>query len=291
MATSKHLPVDLLECGLCLELMIPPIFQCADGHTFCSSCKSKLTSCAVCRNGTIDVRCRALEKFVETIGDVDCRFAKYGCRASIPYLEKKTHETKCHYRSINCLIVGCNFDGAPEELANHLCTEHNFQMMNTNKIEFTCKSDNVTHRFQSPAAEEGRLATDNATEEEWVWQNQVYHCFDKYYVLRIHRKAEYDAQLFISVAALTARHHPNRYTVAAVGNYRQYTFEGPVWSITKGFKEVERVRDCLMIPMNIAFFLSGGKGSEKDMGVLDLKIVGTIHPHVPRSVAAGVNSN
>lgn len=53
---------------------------------------------------------------------------------------------------------------------------------------------------------------------------------------------------------------------------------GPVWSIRKGFKEVERVRDCMIIPENIALFLSGGKGSENDLGLINLPINGEILP-------------
>eukprot|EP00388_Colpodella_angusta_P004408 GDKJ01014580.1.p1 GENE.GDKJ01014580.1~~GDKJ01014580.1.p1 ORF type:complete len:285 (-),score=49.98 GDKJ01014580.1:65-919(-) len=276
MAGAHKMPTELLECGLCLDLMIPPIFQCEDGHTFCNTCKEKLTTCPVCRSSVINIRCRALEKIVETIGEVECRFAKYGCKSVVPYFEKKNHEAKCQHRSIACFHLGCTFEGSSEELAFHLRDNHEYTIFNTHEIDFECNSENVSLKFSGAAGDD---VTDSAAEEEWVWQKQIYFCYNKYYVLRIHRKAEYDTQLFISVAALTSRHHPNRYSVSAVGNYRQYTFEGPVWSICKGFKEVERVRDCLMIPMNIAFFLSGGKGSEKDMSVLKLKIRGVIHPN------------
>lgn len=52
---------------------------------------------------------------------------------------------------------------------------------------------------------------------------------------------------------------------------------GPVWSLRKGYKEIERVRDCLIVPENIALFLSGGKGSESDfLSVLNLRITGEI---------------
>lgn len=39
-----------LECPVCYQEMAPPktIFQCAEGHPVCSSCKPRMNRCPTC---------------------------------------------------------------------------------------------------------------------------------------------------------------------------------------------------------------------------------------------------
>jgi len=259
--------LELLECSVCCEAMIPPIFQCKEGHTLCSECKNRVKQCPACRCDTIDIRCRALEKVAEGLDEIPCKFAQYGCRQNIKYTLKKEHEGKCAFRPFPCLHVqnGCSFEGSSAELVQHLVSEHNYTQTESSKISFTCKKENGTVYPGEDA-------------EQWVWQRSIHSCFDKHFVLRVHRKVDCDPQFYVSVAVLHSRHHSNRYSISTSGNHRKYTFEGPVWSIRKGFKEIERVRDCLILPENIALFLSGGKGSENDLAIINLSITGEILP-------------
>eukprot|EP00389_Voromonas_pontica_P000764 GDKH01001137.1.p1 GENE.GDKH01001137.1~~GDKH01001137.1.p1 ORF type:complete len:304 (-),score=-4.50 GDKH01001137.1:287-1198(-) len=264
---TKDSTLDLLECSVCCESMIPPIFQCKEGHTLCNECKLKVKHCPICRCDTIDIRCRALERLAESLDEIQCRYACYGCRMTIKYAAKKEHEAKCQFRPFQCLHLcqGCSFEGSTQDLVSHLVSEHKYELNESSKINFTCHKDNVI----SYPGEEC---------EQYIWQKQIYSCFDKHFVLRIHRKIDCDPQFYISVAVLHQRHHSNRYSISTSGNHRKYTFEGPVWSIRKGFKEIERVRDCLILPENIALFLSGGKGSENDLQIINLSITGEILP-------------
>merc|ERR1712025_1096254 len=34
-----------LECPVCMEMALPPIYQCEEGHIICASCKPLLTNC------------------------------------------------------------------------------------------------------------------------------------------------------------------------------------------------------------------------------------------------------
>ncbi|PHJ25703.1 e3 ubiquitin-protein ligase sinat2-like [Cystoisospora suis] len=111
-----------------------------------------------------------------------------------------------------------------------------------------------------------------------LWQRDIYHCYGKYFVLRMHRRPEPEPQYYISLCVLHAKHHSNKYILRVSGNHRTYSFEGPVWTAGRGAAEIERVKDCLILPENIALFLSGAKGSENDLSLMDLTIVGDILP-------------
>ena len=66
---------------------------------------------------------------------------------------------------------------------------------------------------------------------------------------------------------------------------------GPVWSIRKGFKEIERVRDCLILAENIAMSLYKGKrvGLRNGMAVLKRR-AGCIPRGLPRRLASFTTS-
>jgi formylmethanofuran dehydrogenase subunit E len=38
-----------LECLLCIEMMMPPIVVCFNGHMICDNCRPKLDKCPLCR--------------------------------------------------------------------------------------------------------------------------------------------------------------------------------------------------------------------------------------------------
>ena len=38
-----------LECLLCVEIMVPPIMVCKNGHMICHNCRPKLDRCPLCR--------------------------------------------------------------------------------------------------------------------------------------------------------------------------------------------------------------------------------------------------
>ncbi|XP_053993292.1 uncharacterized protein LOC128884175 isoform X2 [Hylaeus volcanicus] len=260
--------LELLECPVCFDCMIPPIYQCREGHPLCCECIGKVKICPTCRSSSIDIRCRVLDRLAESVGKVSCRYASLGCKAVIKYELKKEHESRCHYKHFKCLHSdqGCGFEGTAEDLVNHLVCMHDYEEIEGKIINFCCNSKNLQSKKSKSSG------------KQLFWQRHIYHCYDKHFVLRVHRKADVDPAIYISLIVIHWKHHSNRYTLAIQGNHRKYSFEGPVWSVRKGFKEVERVRDCLILPENIALFLSGGKGSETDLNLINLSIVGTILP-------------
>lgn len=245
--------------------MTPPIFQCREGHAICKDCTEKIRLCPSCRGNPLDVRCRVLDRLAESVGEVSCRYADLGCNETMRYVLKKAHEQHCPFKYLCCLHAdeGCPYAATPADLVRHLIAVHDYEEIRSPRINFVCNKDTA------------RVAEAHSPT---VWQRQIYSCFNKHFVLRVRRRVELDPSLCISVVALHTKHHSSRYTVSTQGNHRKYSFEGPVWSVRKGFREVERVRDCLILPENIALFLSGGKGSENDLSLLNLSIVGEIFP-------------
>ncbi|KAK8451792.1 hypothetical protein SEVIR_5G005300v4 [Setaria viridis] len=67
---------ELLECPVCTNSMFPPIHQCQNGHTLCSTCKARVHNrCPTCRQELGDIRCLALEKVAESL-ELPCRYVK-----------------------------------------------------------------------------------------------------------------------------------------------------------------------------------------------------------------------
>lgn len=298
--------LELLECGVCMERMQPPIYQCREGHTLCCNCRQRLSSCPTCRSPELNIRCRALEVLSQCLTDVPCRFASYGCTYTMRYNEVLKHESRCLRRPLACLHAhnGCAFEASPQQLAEHLLQQHGYEYKPTSTIHFVCCPSNcrgskrlgqgnksssssgcspegrgrerLQQREQGEEAEKQTFSLDGC--ESFVWQQQLYHCFGKYFVLRVHRRVEGEAAFYLSLLALHPRHHCSRYSLQVSGNHRTYSFHGPVWSAARGPKELERVKDCLLLPENIALFLSGAKGSEQNLNAINLNITGEILP-------------
>uniref|UniRef100_I1NCM1 RING-type E3 ubiquitin transferase n=1 Tax=Glycine max TaxID=3847 RepID=I1NCM1_SOYBN len=125
--TSVH---DLLECPVCTNSMYPPIHQCHNGHTLCSTCKTRVHNrCPTCRQELGDIRCLALEKIAESL-ELPCRYISLGCPEIFPYYSKLKHEAICNFRPYNCPYAGsdCSVVGDIPCLVAHLRDDHRVDM-------------------------------------------------------------------------------------------------------------------------------------------------------------------
>ncbi|KAK8916439.1 putative E3 ubiquitin-protein ligase SINA-like 6 [Platanthera zijinensis] len=114
---------DVFDCSVCFNLLRPPIFQCKNGHIACSSCRPKLhNKCHVCTQ-FIGRRCLALEKVIESI-KCQCQYFKYGCRVTLSFTEKASHEETCSHAPLFCPISGCTFSSSKHVLAAHVKRKH-----------------------------------------------------------------------------------------------------------------------------------------------------------------------
>ncbi|GJW35793.1 E3 ubiquitin protein ligase SINAT2-like protein [Tanacetum coccineum] len=93
---------ELLECPVCVTIMSAPIYQCPNGHTLCSMCKSRVENCCpVCRTDMGSIRCLALEKVAKPLEvPYDCPSHDRGCRATSNIPELVTHLKNDHYAKL-----------------------------------------------------------------------------------------------------------------------------------------------------------------------------------------------
>ncbi|CAL9224515.1 unnamed protein product [Arabidopsis halleri] len=115
---------DVLDCPICCEPLKIPIFQCDNGHLACTLCCAKVRNrCPSCTLPIGYVRCRAMEKVIET-SRVSCPNTKYGCKENIVYGNRFSHEKVCVFTPCSCPIVDCNYSGYYKEVNNHVRVEH-----------------------------------------------------------------------------------------------------------------------------------------------------------------------
>ncbi|CAN8238477.1 unnamed protein product [Cochlearia groenlandica] len=111
---------DVLDCPTCCEPLKRPIYQCTNGHLACSSCCTKLMKrCPFCRSHIGDIRCRAMEKVIES-SIVPCRNSIYGCKETTTYGNQQTHEKYCVFARCSCPLLNCNYSGPFSALESHV---------------------------------------------------------------------------------------------------------------------------------------------------------------------------
>jgi E3 ubiquitin-protein ligase SIAH1 len=141
--------VEAFSCGVCAQLLTPPIFQvlidpfatillpfilsreflhlhqCSSGPFICSSCRDKLpdkNKCPFC-SGCALARSLGMERAARSIL-VDCRYAERGCTEKMAFDEQNSHEKVCAHAPCLCPEPGCGFAGRPGELLDHLTGHH-----------------------------------------------------------------------------------------------------------------------------------------------------------------------
>ncbi|KAK8505721.1 hypothetical protein V6N13_061734 [Hibiscus sabdariffa] len=99
---------ELLECPVCVNLMYPPIYQCPNGYTVCSNCKTRVHNCCpTCRNEMGNIRCLALEKVAESL-ELPCRYQILGCHDIFPYYSMLKHEKTAGFAHIFARMLELN---------------------------------------------------------------------------------------------------------------------------------------------------------------------------------------
>ncbi|KAL3570553.1 hypothetical protein D5086_027802 [Populus alba] len=254
-ATSVH---ELLECPVCTNSMYPPIHQCHNGHTLCSTCKTRVQNrCPTCRQELGDIRCLALEKVAESL-EFPCKFYNLGCPEIFPYYCKLKHEAICNFRPYNCPYAGseCSVVGDIPFLVAHLRDDHKVDM------HTGCT---FNHRYVKSNPRE----VENAT-----WMLTVFHCFGQYFCLhfeafQLGMAPVYMAFLRFMGDETEARNYT--YSLEVGGHGRKLTWEGTPQSVRDSHRKVRDSHDGLIIQRNMALFFSGGDRKE-----LKLRVTGRI---------------
>ncbi|KAI7742270.1 hypothetical protein M8C21_002458 [Ambrosia artemisiifolia] len=250
--------------------MYPPIHQCHNGHTICSTCKTRVHNrCPTCRQELGDIRCLVLEKVAESL-EFPCKYSSLGCPGIFPYYNKLKHETICSFRPYSCPYAGseCSVVGDIPCLVSHLRDDHKVDMHS---------GYTFNHRYVKSNPRE----VENAT-----WMLTVFNCYGQYFCLHFEAFQLSMAPVYMAFLRFMgdendARNY--RYSLEVGGNGRKLIWEGTPRSIRDGHRKVRDSHDGLIIQRNMALFFSGGDRKE-----LKLRVTGRIWKEPPNSDGSNV---
>lgn len=145
--------LNMLECPVCLEYLIPPIYQCKIGHSICASCKSELSECPSCKSEFVDTRNFLVENMMSLI--------KYSCKYDeCPYQGEptsiKAHQETCIFGPFKCPLneyQSCTEVFSFKDLYHHVMDKHYEYLleMDTISIPFDIEmEENINDCFIIP---------------------------------------------------------------------------------------------------------------------------------------------
>ena len=135
-----------LECPVCFEYMIPPIFQCDGGHSICSNCKSQIKECPTCKEEIDDTHNFALEKMAQLI-HYRCKFNELGCNYRAKPDEMKQHQTFCLFGPHQCPLKdyeNCKWAHAAKEIYPHIVSKHHENLLEIDHVQVFMGDDYLT---------------------------------------------------------------------------------------------------------------------------------------------------
>ncbi|PSN34522.1 hypothetical protein C0J52_27363 [Blattella germanica] len=117
-----------LECPVCMEYMISPIFMCEGRHNICNHCRRVLNKCPTCRQPFITARNIYLENLSKQV-QYPCINRKMGCKVTTFHDRICKHQDECPFGSQMCPFSKvtkqkCRWRGTLTEIKKHLKTEH-----------------------------------------------------------------------------------------------------------------------------------------------------------------------
>ncbi|KAF5278672.1 hypothetical protein FQA39_LY00714 [Lamprigera yunnana] len=125
-----------LECPVCNEYMVPPIYQCVVGHSICSTCKPLMNECPTCRDKIAATRNFSLEKLTRII-KYNCKYKDLDCPFQSNSEEIKDHEAKCKFGPYNCPFDEfreCKWKGKLSDIIYHAKTFHEDDILEVNYL-------------------------------------------------------------------------------------------------------------------------------------------------------------
>lgn len=137
-----------MECPVCYNYLLSPIYQCINGHSICEICKNQLnTECPVCREEFQENRNLVLEKMTQFIV-YPCKHYKSGCLYTCKASEIQNHEKRCVFGPYKCPLkeapINCNWEASFAEVTNHIDNQHDELILRTDKID-TAFNKTQTH--------------------------------------------------------------------------------------------------------------------------------------------------
>ncbi|CAG7827124.1 unnamed protein product [Allacma fusca] len=122
----------LIECPVCLEIPLPPIYLCERGHIVCTECQDRTPNCPLCRGYYCKTRSFVAEGIVEKC-TFKCKNAEQGCSVVLKGSEMVRHLKVCDFRPIYC--IDCNHhenEIGYMDYTNHLINFHKINGVHEN---------------------------------------------------------------------------------------------------------------------------------------------------------------
>ncbi|CAD5177763.1 unnamed protein product [Musa acuminata subsp. malaccensis] len=121
---TGSIALRVLECIVCFGPLLPPIYQCQNGHVACHPCYEKLRHiCHTCESLLSYARNLALENVMESVM-ISCPHASFGCEETVAYIKQQEHAEKCTFAPFSCLFPDCNYAASFKELIIHATIKH-----------------------------------------------------------------------------------------------------------------------------------------------------------------------
>jgi hypothetical protein len=166
-----------LECPICMDRIMPPFEQCANGHLICGVCKpsvlkSSKVECPLCNVSLLSLsRNLLMEKVVSGL-TVAC---KNECgEMHLPYTHSREHEQRTcplaplqcpHVDDVDDEITQCDFRGDHTAMVAHCKERHN-----DNKISKQVSSDEFNPFTPWLRSEQmADLLADRSDDVRWNW--------------------------------------------------------------------------------------------------------------------------
>lgn len=241
---------NVLDCPVCSALVMPPIYQCPNGHLLCSSCREKVTDCPTCRAPMGCIRNLAAEKLAKK-KPFWCKNRDSGCPLKLAFIDHDLHDKHCEFRPVPCPYPGrtCEWRGPHSQIVEHLINSH--ERVSTREGEGI--TFRPTRAGSSPTA-------------GWVC---VQRCFDRDFMLVV-RKAPTDdgGRCFSAVMQLIgfgAAAENFAYRLKALDDF----WEASPLSIEDNADVAFESRDCLEFSFNIDQLLDNGSLADIETTISD----------------------
>ncbi|CAG7827825.1 unnamed protein product [Allacma fusca] len=122
-------------CPICLEFLLPPVYQCVNGHLICDICHVKVKTCPQCRDAFVGKKIRnlAVEEIVRECS-YECKNLEAGCMLKRKYDQVRDHDLDCKFSSLNfceSLGINCNIKIGEPGIVEHLKTVHRIRGLAT----------------------------------------------------------------------------------------------------------------------------------------------------------------
>ncbi|KAL3277609.1 hypothetical protein HHI36_012951 [Cryptolaemus montrouzieri] len=118
--------LKIIECPVCFDYMVPPIYQCCGGHSICGECKSQVQQCPTCEKPFGETQNFAVESFT-TFLTYPCKNSERGCDFLSPAKEIRHHEKLCIFGCYECptsAYTHCKWFGLNQDIWQHCREQH-----------------------------------------------------------------------------------------------------------------------------------------------------------------------